>query len=199
MTSPRQTLIDQAVGATGDRLPAIDQVESYDMRLDPEAMVLSALMWSVNDPYGDVNTVLSYLHPADFYRPCYGQLFSLMRDCREQGCPLDPTVLHGKIMASDRRKQWQRWDFARVLIDLHGLQAVPAQLSFFADQVLGEAYRRNFQSMVVRLAQMGREAPEEELFPELVRQGTQQRRAWERRAGLEQALAQSGEDKKKDD
>lgn len=164
------------------------QAESYDIRLDPEAQLLSAILWASDDPYGDVDVVLDYLHPNDFYRPLHRMIFQLMQEEHAKGTPLEPTILNGIVAAKGRSSEWAKWDYPRLLIELVGLSAIPAQIGYYADLVLGESYRRNFALMVVKLRQMAEQAPEEELFSELVSQGVAQRRAWQRRIGLADQL-----------
>ncbi|MEJ4098684.1 DnaB-like helicase N-terminal domain-containing protein [Corynebacterium bovis] len=155
--------------------------------VDAEAMLLSCLLWVDDVPAGNVAYVLDYLHPKDFVSPYSGALFGVMQALAGEG----------QAVGAAEVVRWVRGNPDRVdvtfpaggacepmVADLAGLGGVPAAVVYWADEVLGRSYRRQFAAAVTYLAQVGATAPEGELFDHLALVGARQRRAKARREGF---------------
>lgn len=155
--------------------------------VDAEAMLLSCLLWVDDVPAGDVAYVVDYLHPLDFFSPYSGALFGVMQALAGAG----------RVLNSEEVVRWVRDNPDRVdvtfpaggacevmVADLAGLGGVPASVVYWADEVLGRSYRRQFAAAVTYLSQVGATAPEGELFDHLAEVGARQRRATARREGF---------------
>lgn len=167
--------------------------------VDAEAMLLSCLLWVDDVPAGDVAYVLGYLHPKDFFSPYSGALFGVMQSLAGAG----------RTVGAAEVCRWVRDNPDRVdvtfpaggacepmVADLAGLGGVPASVVYWADEVLGRSYRRQFTAAATYLAQAGATAPEGELFDILAEVGAGQRRAKARREGfLPGVPTASGEDR----
>lgn len=166
--------------------------------VDAEAMLLSCLLWVDDVPAGDVAYVVDYLHPLDFVSPYSGALFGVMQALAGEG----RTVGAGEVCRWVRENPdrvdvtWPAGGACEPMVaDLAGLGGVPAGVVYWADEVLGRSYRRQFAAAVTSLAQAGVTAPEGELFDHLASVGVRQRRATARREGfLPGVPTASGED-----
>lgn len=165
-----------------------EYVANYEARLDPEALLLCALMWVEDAPDGDIATILNYLHPGDFRRPTHGRVFELMQHQAREGKLITVAAIAGRIESNRDNHGWPDGHHGPLLVALSGLRALPSQATFYADQVLAESYRRQYSTMVTELAQVAKEAPEHDLFSILVHHGTTQRAAWQRRQGFMHAI-----------
>ncbi len=166
--------------------------------VDVEAMLLSCLLWVDDVPAGDVAYVVDYLHPLDFFSPYSGALFGVMQ----------ALVGEGRAVGAGEVVRWVRDNPDRVdvtfpaggacevmVADLASLGGVPASVVYWADEVLGRSYRRQFAAATTYLAQVGATAPDGELFDILAEVGARQRRAKARREGfLPGVPTASGED-----
>lgn len=159
-----------------------------DPRLDPEAMLLSSLLaiegtgsHAERMADQDARYVLRYLHPGDFSHPAYGRIFSLMETQAAEDKLFTPAALAGRIEATADTTGWGGTPPQLRLLDLYELGGLPAQVTYYADEVLSASYRRQYQLMVTSLEQASTQAPEDNLFSLLVAHGRAQRRAWQRR------------------
>ena len=178
-------------------------------RLDPEAMLLSSLLAvshngsAANQAEKDADYVLNYFHENDFANPIYGRIFSLMVAQREQGKLITPAALSARISATADTNGWGSTTPELRLLNLYELGALTPQILYYADEVLGSSYRRQFSAMVTNLAQATEHAAEDDLFTLLVSHGRAQRNAWARRTSfyrnLEPATADNGDDRNKDE
>lgn len=180
--------IEDHTSAPGD---TEDRIAHYEARLDPEALLLCSLMWVEDAPAGDIATILTYLHPNDFRRPTHGRVFALMQQQAKEGKLITAAALAGRIDAHRDNHGWPDGHHGPLLVALSGLRALPAQATFYADQVLAESYRRQYATMATELTQVAKEAPEGDLFSILVDHGTAQRAAWQRRQGFMHAINNS--------
>ena len=156
-------------------------VAEYDPRHDSEALLLSALLWA--GQRGDLSPVrhaLAIIEPADFYRPPYARVCAIIAERAERDIPTDSASVIATLSAQGARNGMTRRDATELMATLLGLQANDLLAAEYARQVLSLSYRRQFQRMVARLAQIAHEAPEEELFAHLIECGRQQRTAWQR-------------------
>lgn len=158
-----------------------------DPRLDPEAMLLSSLLAVEAGADGeglavaDAGYVLDYLHPRDFSQPSYGRIFTLMKGQMADGKLITPAAISARIEATADTDGWGGTTPQLRLLSLYELGGLPAQITYYADEVLSASYRRQYQAMVTSLQQASQQAGEADLFPLLVEHGTAQRRAWRRR------------------
>lgn len=164
--------------------------------VDAEAMLLSCLLWVDDIPAGAVAYVLDYLHPKDFFSPYSGALFGVMRTLASEG-----QVVNAKQVARWVRENpdgvdvtWPAGGACEVMVaDLAGLGGVPAAVVYWADEVLGRSYRRQFTAATTYLSQVGQSAPEADLFDILAEVGVAQRRAKDRRDGFIPGLPGGGQ------
>lgn len=148
-----------------------------DDRLDPEAQLLCALLWS---PKGsaDVEFVTEHLQETDFYNRMYSHIFATIADAVRNGTPHDASSINVRLAAEggDVVPQYQR-----LLISLVGLGSPAGNLIYYGDQLLSTWYRRQFSDMTRSLAYIAEVAPEQELFTRMVDHGIAQRKAMRRR------------------
>ncbi|WJZ16443.1 DnaB-like helicase N-terminal domain-containing protein [Corynebacterium gottingense] len=153
----------------------------YNPRHDSEALLLSALLWA--GQRGDlltVNEALNIVEAGDFYRPNYAKIFRAIQERAAEDRPTDSATVIATLSAKGAKDGMTTRDTTELMATLLGLQANDLLAAEYARQVLSLSYRRQFRRMVQRLAQIADEAPEDELFAQLVAQGKQQRAAWER-------------------
>jgi hypothetical protein len=156
-----------------------DTREMYDPRMDPEAKLLCALMWA-EAPTGRILDVIESLSPADFRHYAHRRLFSLIAEQAAAGSPLDPTIIAARCDAAGAagRDGWpEKKTPQRFILEVASLNALPAQITYLAELVLGASYRRQFQAMAAHLSQAGEEADTEDLFDLMVEHGRRQRAA----------------------
>ncbi|MFE1514308.1 DnaB-like helicase N-terminal domain-containing protein, partial [Corynebacterium bovis] len=164
--------------------------------VDAEAMLLSCLLWVDDIPAGAVAYVLDYLHPKDFCSPYSGALFGVMRTLASEG-----QVVNAEQVARWVRENpdgvdvtWPAGGACEVMVaDLAGLGGVPAAVVYWADEVLGRSYRRQFTAATTYLSQVGQSAPEADLFDILAEVGAAQRWAKARRDGFIPGLPGGGQ------
>ncbi|MEL4211987.1 DnaB-like helicase N-terminal domain-containing protein [Corynebacterium bovis] len=163
--------------------------------VDAEAMLLSCLLWTDDVPVGDVAYVLDYLHPKDFFSPYSGALFGVMRTLAGEG----RVVSAGEVARwvgqhpEGADVTWPGGACEVMVADLAGLGGVPAAVVYWADEVLGRSYRRQFTAATTYLSQVGQSAPEADLFDILAEVGAAQRRAKARRDGFLPGLPGGGQ------
>ena len=173
MTSPVPHEADDAVDPD-DHVP-------YDPRHDSEALLLSALLWAgQRGDLAPVTQATGIVEAGDFYRPHYAKVFSVIQQRAGEGKTTDSATVIATLSAKGAREGMTTRDTTELMATLLGLQANDLLSAEYARQVLSISYRRQFHRMVQRLAQIASDAPEDELFDQLVAQGRQQRAAWER-------------------
>lgn len=157
-----------------------EDVLAVSREFDTEAYLLCALMWAGKD-HPPSDRVCGFLQPADFFDPHHGALFGFLASRRSAGHPTDPVSLNSALSALGDEAPLPRHIGRHLLMSLSTL-SVPAELvTDYADQVLGESYRRQYQAMAQAVTHAGESAREERLFDILVDHGRAQRAAWERR------------------
>ncbi len=173
MTEPRDGTFDDS---------AIEELRAeYDPRHDSEALLLSALLWAgQRGDLGPVRAAVEVVTAGDFYRPHYAKLFALIEERCGEDQPTDSATAVAKLAARGTREGMSTRDATELMATLLGLQAQDLRAREYAEQVLSMSYRRQFQRTVAQLVQIAADAPEEELFAQLVLIGKQQRAAWER-------------------
>lgn len=187
MSAQEKTDLSPADNGAGERPERATLGKPIDPRLDPEAMLLSSLLAIETGADGeglavaDASYVLDYLHPRDFNQPSYGRIFILMKDQLADGKLITPAAISARIEATADTDGWGGTTPQLRLLSLYELGGLPAQITYYADEVLSASYRRQYQAMVTSLQQASQQAGEADLFPLLVDHGTAQRRAWKRR------------------
>jgi replicative DNA helicase len=148
-----------------------------DDRLDPEAQLLCALLWS---PKGsaDVAFVVEHLRETDFYNRMYAHIFACIAAAVRDDSPHDASSINVRLAAEGGEIVPQ---YQRLLISLVGLGSPAGNLIYYGDQLLSTWYRRQFSDMTQSLAQIAEIAPEHELFTRMVEHGIAQRKAMYRR------------------
>ena len=154
-------------------------IEAYDMRIDPEARLLCALMWTDADTAtGQIAKTIEFLTEADFAHYAHGRLFGLIQAQHTAGEPMDATIVAAKADAAGAtgREGWPGGKTPQMhILEVASLQAHTEQITYLAELVVGRSYRRQFQTMTTYLAQMAEEAAEDELFDIMAEQGRRQR------------------------
>lgn len=164
--------------------------------VDAEAMLLSCLLWTDDVPVGDVAYVLDYLHPKDFFSPYSGALFGVMRALAGEGRVVSAGEVARWVGQHPEGVDvtWPAGGACEVMVaDLAGLGGVPAAVVYWADEVLGRSYRRQFTAATTYLSQVGQSALEADLFDILAEVGAAQRRAKDRRDGFIPGLPGGGQ------
>lgn len=156
---------------------------ALDLVLDPEAMLLAALMWAGENNTGADRTC-TILTAGDFYNTSYGSIFTAIASRRAQGQSTDPASIQGALHALGSAAPMPISAARTTLLALATLGALPANIMSYADQVLGTSYRRQFHQMALTLAHAAEAAPEEELMDIMVAHGRAQRAAWARRTSF---------------
>ncbi|MGO1664903.1 MAG: DnaB-like helicase N-terminal domain-containing protein [Micrococcaceae bacterium] len=152
-------------------------IEAYDMRIDPEARLLCALMWTDNAT-GHIAQVIEFLTEADFGHYAHARLFGLIKTQHTAGEPMDATIVANKAAAAGAAGS-EGWPGGKTpqmhILEVASLEARTEQASYLAELVVGRSYRRQFQTMTAYLSQMAEEAHEDELFDIMAEQGRRQR------------------------
>lgn len=151
-----------------------------DMAIDPEALLLCALLW-METGTPTTRFVVDYVDPQDFYNPSYARLFSIIAQHVSDEKPVHPATIAGRISAAGTIEPWPGGSHQMFIADLVHLGALPEQAHWYAEQVLSTSYRRQFHTMTQALAHTAEHAPENQLFSIMVEHGKAQRRAWSRR------------------
>jgi Replicative DNA helicase len=163
--------------------PDNDDATREPLLLDPEALLLCAMMWAPDND-DDATRVCTVLTAKDFYKPQMGALFSIITTRRTNGEAADPASIQSWLSEQGDRAPLPAHTARPLLIDIATLGVTHERIIAFADQVLGASYRRGYQVMATALAHAGETAPEDQLFEIMVNHGRAQRTAWNRRHAL---------------
>lgn len=161
-----------------------DTEVQYLLALDPEAMLLCALMWARADEADDVARVVGVLAPEDFHNVNYGAIYRAIRELHDAHSPTDATSLRSWFSRQGSESPLDPHVTGPLLVTLSTLRAEPGRMIAYADQVLGMSYRRHFHRTADALKHAAEHAPEFDLFEVLVEHGKAQRLAWRRRQAL---------------
>lgn len=162
-----------------DDIAAVDDWSAaHQPSTDPEALLLSALMWS-NHPAGptaETQRIVAAVTATDFDTAAYTRLYEVIAALVVAGEQHDPaSVTHA--MARDGHTG----DSIR-----HRLTGVAtagghaAAAAHYADMVLSQAYRRSYRTVGDAIAQAADQLPEEQLLEHMVEHGRNQRALWKR-------------------
>lgn len=155
----------------------------YQLMLDPEAMLLCALMWAPTPDEG-ADRVCGVLDAGDFNNTNYGAIFAAVVAVRSAERRADAASIRSWLLEQGSDSAIDQQIAGPMLVTLSTLRTAPGTVVPYADQVLGASYRRFFQRTAAALTHAGETAPEARLFELLLEEGRKQRRAWERRQSL---------------
>ncbi len=158
---------------------------SEDPRTDVEALCLCALLWA---PQATTTLVTGLLTAGDFYRPRYGQLFTLIATHAVAGTPHDPASIAATITAAGTGPDHHGTVLLRALTDATLAGAGGEAAHHYALAVARAAYRRGYATAAVAMAQAATELDEADLFDHLLTLGRERRAATTRLAQLREHL-----------
>lgn len=161
--------------------PSEDDDLAYRPQLDVEAQCLCALMWAAPDT---ARVVVDVLTAEDFYRPIYGNLFTVIARLVQQNRP-HRSVL---VLAELQRSGAVRGNLCRALVAVTTAEAREYELAHYARAVLSRAYRRGYALAAQQLAGYAEQADEDELFELMCQLGRERRTAAARLAAADAAL-----------
>lgn len=148
---------------------------------DPEALLLSALMWS-NHPGGpttETRRIVGTVTTTDFDSATYARLYEVIAALVAAGEQHDPaSVTHALARAGSSGPTGDSLRHRLTGVATAGGHAAAA--AHYADMVLSQAYRRSYRTVGVAIAQASDELPEEYLFDHMVEHGRTQRALWNR-------------------
>ena len=158
-----------------------DWSAAHQPATDPEALLLSALMWS-NHPAGptaETRRVVATVTVADFDTAAYARLYEVIAALVVAGEQHDPaSVTHALARAGSSGHTGDSLRHRLTGVATAGGHAAAA--AHYADMVLSQAYRRSYRTIGDVIAQAADELPEEQLFDHMVEHGRNQRALWNR-------------------
>lgn len=162
---------------------------SYNPLVDPEALLVSAMMWSNDEE--TLQEIAEFLTPEDFYRVQYSVVFSAICSQISNSRPHDPASIRVELRAGGDDVGIPLSTVNSLITELTTIGANDLAVRAYADQVASESYRRQFGSMVEALRFAADTAPESQLFEIMIAHGKKQRRAWERYQSFSQRHSSS--------
>ncbi|WP_080736111.1 DnaB-like helicase N-terminal domain-containing protein [Rhodococcoides fascians] len=158
-----------------------DWSAAHQPSTDPEALLLSALMWS-NHPGGptaETQRIVAAVTAADFDTAAYARLYEIIAALVAAGEQHDPaSVTHALARAGSGGPVGDSLRHRLTGVATAGGHAAAA--AHYADMVLAQAYRRSYRTVGDAIAQAADELPEEYLFDHMVEHGRAQRALWNR-------------------
>ncbi len=173
----------QGLASVDDDVAAVDEDWSaaHQPSTDPEALLLSALMWS-NHPAGptaETQRIIAAVTAADFDAAAYARLYEVIAALVVAGEQHDPaSVTHALARAGSSGHTGDSLRHRLTGVATAGGHAAAA--AHYADMVLSQAYRRSYRTVGDAIAQAAEELPEEQLFDHMVEHGRTQRALWNR-------------------
>lgn len=152
-----------------------------------EQFLICCLVWSTAEQAQDA---ARWLTADDFWTPSMGQLYQLIIDLAAAGKPHQAPMVMAELERCGQLDTAAARNLIRNLTNATLVGAPPEALPGYIDAVLSAAYRRSYRAAAHRLTQIAEQAPEAEMFDQLVEIGTAQRAAWNR---LQQFRAHSAE------
>ena len=146
---------------------------AYRPNLDTEALCLCALVWA---PVATARVVVEHLRSSDFYRPAYGELYSVIAELVEAGQPHSAPLILAQLHSAGRVDG----QLSRALLEITLADARGHELGHYARAVLAAAYRRGYTTAATQLAQIAEEGDEDELFELMCELGRERRHAKDR-------------------
>lgn len=169
-----------------------DSAAGYDPALDPEALLLCALMWSYRGELTstEVARITTTLTADDFDDPAHRRLFTVIAQLVADGTPHDGASVTGALIRSgaegDKDGPLRKRLLGIVTAGADGLTA-----THYADLVISQAYRRSFHTAGTAITAAAQELPEEDLFEHMLEYGRRQRAALNRLNTFRAARADS--------
>jgi replicative DNA helicase len=165
-----------------DDVAAVDDWSAaHQPSTDPEALLLSALMWS-NHPGGptaETQRIVAAVTAADFDTAAYARLYEVIATLVAAGEQHDPaSVTHALARAGSGGPVGGSLRHRLTGVATAGGHSAAA--AHYADMVLAQAYRRSYRTVGESIAQAADELPEEYLFDHMVEHGRAQRALWNR-------------------
>ena len=172
----------RALASVDDDAAAVDDWSAaHQPSTDPEALLLSALMWS-NHPGGptaETQRIVAAVTAADFDTAAYARLYEVIAALVAAGEQHDPaSVTHALARAGSGGPVGDSLRHRLTGAATAGGHAAAA--AHYADMVLAQAYRRSYRAVGESIAQAADELPEEYLFDHMVEHGRTQRALWNR-------------------
>lgn len=170
------------LASVDDDVAAVDDWSAaHRPSTDPEALLLSALMWS-NHPAGptaETQRIIAAVTAADFDTAAYARLYEVIAALVVAGEQHDPaSVTHALARAGSSGHTGDSLRHRLTGVATAGGHAAAA--AHYADMVLSQAYRRSYRTVGDTIAQAADELPEEQLFDHMVGHGRNQRTLWNR-------------------
>ncbi|WP_407727547.1 DnaB-like helicase N-terminal domain-containing protein (plasmid) [Rhodococcoides fascians] len=167
--------------ADDDTASVDDWSAAHQPATDPEALLLSALMWS-NHPAGptaETQRIVETVTAADFDTAAYARLYEVIAALVLAGEQHDPaSVTHALARAGTSGHTGDSLRHRLTGVATAGGHAAAA--AHYADMVLSQAYRRSYRTVGDAIARAAKELPEEYLFDHMVERGRTQRALWNR-------------------
>jgi replicative DNA helicase len=168
---------DHGYDVTGDD-PECDTIEAGDLlddpRTDAEALCLCSLLWASS---GVATTITDALAAADFERPVYGELFTVIVTQVQAGKPHDPASIAAALTQAGKTGTHRGTQLARALSDTTMAGSPPEAAGHYAITVAAAAYRRGFHAAAASMTQAAAELAQDMLMGHLVSIGRGQRAA----------------------
>ena len=155
---------------------------NYTPQLDVEAQTLCALLWASPEV---ARTVVDVLTASDFYRPVYGELFTVIARLVTEARPHSSVLVLSELQRGGKVSG----QLSRALTEVTLADAREHEISHYARAVLAQSYRRGYATAAATLAQLAGEAGEDELFEQMCVLGRERRDAKARLDAAVQALA----------
>lgn len=149
-----------------------------------EMMLIGALLYA--NP-ADRLTVVSTVTDDDLESPSLRKLLGLVRDRARGICEVDATLIADDALRSGRLVGEQGALLSKALSDATTCAASGEAVISYAAAVVGEAYRRRYESLGTALAELSSSLPEHELLGYLVGAGSECRAHSKRLTSLREA------------
>ncbi|MEZ2122998.1 DnaB-like helicase N-terminal domain-containing protein [Corynebacterium sp. CCM 9203] len=152
--------------------------QMLDPRLDSEALLLAALLWTRQGV--EAREIVEKLCRDDFFNVSYGAVFEAIAELISENRTHDGAAVRSHLLTQGSSGDLPPSAINSVMLMLTTLDHVPEQAGEYARQVAGAAYRRQFADMAERLRMIAETAAQDQLFELLVDEGRKQRQAWRR-------------------
>ncbi|MDV8078035.1 DnaB-like helicase N-terminal domain-containing protein [Rhodococcus sp. IEGM 1370] len=172
----------RALASVDDDFTAVDDWSAaHQPSTDPEALLLSALMWSnhPDGPTAETQRIVATVTAADFDTAAYARLYEVIAALVAAGEQHDPaSVTHALARAGSGGPAGDSLRHRLTGVATAGGHAAAA--AHYADMVLAQAYRRSYRTVGESITQAADELPEEYLFEHMIEHGRAQRALWNR-------------------
>lgn len=145
------------------------------LRADPEALLIVGLLEAA-PTQSHYRMVFDNVTGDDFGNGMYGRIFEVIRARYEAGKMTDSASVLDELRAGGKAT----FVLKGVLIELIGLHSAPVFIPQYARLVVNLWYRRQFHRAADFMQQLADEGDDDDLFPQMVELGKQQRAAWTR-------------------